>query len=112
VSDLQCPARFLLVPPQEEGVAGSLRLERVAAVYDAAGAAAGAGALARELGVPARPCPAPVRMVDVRTGAPEALAVLADLADLHRGESVVVLAEGAPGERLEASLDDDGVRLR
>ena len=65
MSDLQCPARFLVV---QGGLAehadlaellGALREERIAAVYAAADAAAasGAGRLASHLGMPVRPLP-------------------------------------------------------
>jgi hypothetical protein len=110
VSDLQCPARFLLVCCPDVSLAGELRHERVAAVYvdpPGPGAAALAGAFDLETKALARP----IALVDVLEREPRALATLRDLADLHRGETVVVAAEGERGHRLEVTVDGDGVRL-
>jgi hypothetical protein len=107
VSDLQCPARFLLVCGPDASLAEELGGERVAAVYaDPPGP--GAAALARALGLEAQALARPIALVDVLHRDPEALATLTDLADLHRGETVVVDAEGEAGYRLEVALDGDG----
>ncbi|ANS78385.1 hypothetical protein SGUI_0989 [Serinicoccus hydrothermalis] len=94
MSDLQCPARILLLP---EGLDHVTRLvpERILHVYGSSGAAAGGAAdlLASTLGVGstrltvAGPSP-------VHGDAADLLAVLDDLADLHRGETVVVVGQG------------------
>jgi hypothetical protein len=106
VSDLQCPARFLLVCGPDASLAEELRHERVAAVYvDPPGP--GAAALAGALGLEAQALVRPIALVDVLERDPGALATLGDLADLHRGETVVVDAVGEQGHRLEVALDGD-----
>jgi Mrp family chromosome partitioning ATPase len=110
VSDLQCPARFLLVCGPDASLAEELRHERVAAVYvDPPGP--GAAALAGALGLEAQALARPIALVDVLERDPGALATLGDLADLHRGETVVVDAEGERGHRLEVALDGDGPKV-
>lgn len=107
MSDLQCPATFLVVPvdPLDEGwraeVVGlveRLRDRRVAAVYGGttAPAAAVSAALADGLGVPAHPLaepPPPGGPADGTSGA-RYRSALEELADLHRGETVLVVDSG------------------
>ncbi|HET7397246.1 MAG TPA: hypothetical protein VFJ94_01890 [Intrasporangium sp.] len=89
MSDLQCAARLLLVPPFEASnggaLAGSFRLERVAAVYAAAGDLEAARQLATRLQVRARQTSGALEPGDD---------ALTELADRHRGESVVVVSGG------------------
>ncbi|HSE10095.1 MAG TPA: hypothetical protein VLB29_15655 [Nocardioidaceae bacterium] len=108
MSDLQCPARFLLVCEPDASVAQSLRYERVAAVYDGAPGAGGA-VLGRVLGLPVQALARPIALVDVLEGAEDAVNDLESLADLHRGETVVVSAVGRAGARTEISVDGDGL---
>ena len=110
MSDLQCPARFLLVCEPEASTAEALRHDRVAAVYDGAPGPGGA-ALARALGLPVQVLARPIALVDVLGRTPEALGALESLADLHRGETAVVTVVGRAGSRAELCADGDGVRL-
>lgn len=110
MSDLQCPARFLLVCGPTASTAETLRHERVAAVYEP-GRGSGAAVLADALGLPVQVLPRPVAAADVRVRDGEAIDVLRELADLHRGETVVLVADGEPGERLEIAIDGDGVHI-
>lgn len=110
MSDLQCPARFLLVTVSSavDSAVATLRHQRVAAVYDVPPHADVVHAVAASCGltvqgIPRRPC-----LQDVLSGDPATLEALQDLADLHRGENVVVAAEGAPGRRVDVSVDGDG----
>jgi len=121
MSDLQCPARFLLLSEPDASVAQGLRHERVAAVYDGPPApatdeepsrAAGAAALGDALGLRVQVMARRLSAADVLARAPEALDELRDLADLHRGETVVVVVAGKPGGRLEVWVDGDGVSVR
>lgn len=115
MSDLQCPARFLvLVGPDADdarALADALRHERIAAVYDEPSGPEGTAALAEALGLPLREVahrPATSALLAER---PEALEELRDLADLHRGETVCVAAEGPPGSAVEVAVDGDGVTV-
>jgi hypothetical protein len=121
MSDLQCPARFLLLSGPDASAAQGLRHERVAAVYDGPPArttdggpsrAAGAAALGDALGLPVRVMARPLSLPDVLAREPTALDELRDLADLHRGETVVVLVAGEQGRRVEVAVDGDGVSVR
>ena len=93
MSDLQCPARILLIHHDAEVMVGALSRARVLHVYSGADPAAAAIAerLAVGLGV------AGTRWAE-GTGAPAgsciAREVLEDLADRHRGETVVVVSHG------------------
>lgn len=113
MSDLQCPARFLVVagPPDARSAADGLRHERVAAVYDAPPRADAAVALAGALGLPLQELARRLTVAEVAAESPEALDVLRDLADLHRGETVVVVGEGPAGRRVDVSVDGDGVTV-
>jgi broad specificity phosphatase PhoE len=132
VSDLQCPATLVLAAVGDEGqartLAESLHDRRVAVVYtdDAPATGAALDALSAGLGVPVRSEP------DLREGFLPPCAVLAQLADQHRGETVLVLAAAevltaavrelspvagrsyaarqplAPGQRAELRVDADG----
>lgn len=110
MSDLQCPARFLLVTVSTpaESVLGRLRHERVAAVYDVPPHADVIQAVAAACGLTARRIPRRPSLDDVLSGHPAALEALQELADLHRGENVVVGAEGPAGRRVDVSVDGDG----
>jgi len=91
VSDLQCPATFVLVPADAEAavVLRALAHDRVAEVRagDHPGAADLARALAASWGLPG-PAPSDLDAASYRD-------VLTDLADLRRGETTVVVVEPA-----------------
>ena len=109
MSDLQCAARLLFLSVTDGAAAGWLPGERVARVYDGQHevASAKAVALAETLNVQARALEERVSAGDVRAHAPAAMRVLRDVADLHRGETVVILtATEAP---FEVRIDGDGV---
>lgn len=110
MTDLQCPARFL-VCVVDHRTAISLRNERVAAVYDGTSGQAGQ-AVAAQLGVPVAGTTYRVAVEAVLEREPAVLGVLAELADLHRGETVLVAADGGSGQQVEVSVDGDGVRVR
>ena len=123
MSDLQCPARFLVLGPVDaaattsrtppETLLAHLRGENVAAVYvgpEAPAAAAGV-VVAGALGLPATP-------VDgLQAGDPLAdpvRGVLDDLADRHRGETALVTGvDGslAPADVVSVEIDADGWRV-
>lgn len=104
MSDLQCPTRLLLVIPveagREKGLADAVAGDRVASVWTGpTTAAARTGrALAARLGVGV------VVRADLRDlagagesvaqGAARVSAVVAEIADTHRGEAVVVVGHG------------------
>jgi hypothetical protein len=109
MSDLQCPVRFFLLSGPGTATAAQLRHERVAMVYDGPPRASGGGAdLAEALGVPLGVLSSPVVLDDVQAGDAETMAVLREVADLHRGEAVVVVVSGADDGIVEMSLDADG----
>ncbi len=137
MSDLQCPARFLVVPllgstggaGRTEGTGGSrtwaatwadeLRVENVAAVYagDGSPAAPAGVALAAALRIPLGVLPTAVGGRPVPSDAAARFrAALEDLADRHRGETVVVLTDAPHGLPQQQSLvvvdvDADGWRV-
>jgi hypothetical protein len=118
MSDLQCPARFLLLSSPDASLAEALRHERVAAVYDGppGSGATGPGdaladGLADALGLPVQVMARRLSTVEVLAEDPGALDELRDLADVHRGETVVVVAAGEPGQRVDVAVDGDGVRV-
>ena len=107
MSDLQCPATLLVVRVdtlgegwrgEVAGLAERLRDRRVAAVYAGvtAPAVAVSAALADGLGLPSQPLAEP----PTRGGPADGLAVarcraaLEELADRHRGETVLVVDDG------------------
>jgi 2,3-bisphosphoglycerate-dependent phosphoglycerate mutase len=132
VSDLQCPATLVLAAAGDEeqarALAESLRDRRVAVVYtdDSPATGAAVDAVSAGLGAPVRSEP------DLREGFLPPGAVLEQLADAHRGETVLVLAAApvltaavgelpvgagrsyaarqplAPGQRAELRADADG----
>jgi hypothetical protein len=122
MSDLQCPARFLVLGCADESLADpalvdGLRAERVALVYDAAATPGaererqGPARLAAAIGVPHRTLDDALAVDDVRHGR---VGLLEDLADVHRGETVVVTTGGRPGrpvERVDVTVDADGTRV-
>lgn len=114
MSDLQCPARFLVLavtsPGEAAATAEGLRHERVAAVYDGP-PGTGAAPLGPALGLPSQALAEELRLDDVLAHEVDALAALSDLADLHRGETVVVTGRGRPGQRVDVSVDGDGVSV-
>ncbi|MDX6284371.1 MAG: hypothetical protein QOH03_5442 [Kribbellaceae bacterium] len=107
--NLMCPARLILLPPDShERLAG----ERIAAVY-ASPAAAGPGTrLANELGV--RLTTLPVPLPPAPTDSPQAdwrpvEAIVREIADQHRGETVVVIAPDLDlGLVLPAVIEHEG----
>jgi hypothetical protein len=119
MSDLQCPAVFVLLTPQT--VAGSeLRDQRLAGVYVASSIAAEAGVLddARRL--------AEVHACRVENTDIEDEDALLDrieqLADIYRGETVALVAPSRavcavieclepPDEPVAIAVDGDGIRL-
>lgn len=111
MSDLQCPAHLVLLATPGPSDAESLRHDRVAAVYDAP-PGSGAAALAGALGLPVQEMARSLVIAEVLAEAPEPMTTLAGLADLHRGETVVVVAEGLPGQRVDVTVDGDGVAVR
>ena len=111
VSDLQCPARLLLLGDPGASAARALRHERVAAVYDGP-PGSGAAELARALGLPVQVLARPITLAGALAREADALGDLRDLADLHRGETVVVAAVGGPGARVDVALDGDGLTIR
>ena len=110
MSDLQCAARFVLLGDAGPSMVDPLRHERVAAVY-AGEPGAAAGALGESLGLPVQALARPLVMADVLAEDPDAVADLRDLADLHRGETVVVTAVARPGQRVDVAVDSDGISL-
>jgi hypothetical protein len=122
MSDLQCPARFILLTSLDGSAADALRHERLAAVYDAPPGAtptepptepptAAVTALAAALGVPVTALARPLALESVLARESLAVDALTELADVHRGETVLVLAEGRPGRRAEVAIDGDGVAV-
>jgi len=116
MSDLQCPARFIVLATVDEATTDLLSVERVAGVYDGQRHGrggpedgSGLGVLAGRLGLAVQRTDAPVVLEEVRARTPSSLRVLTGLADLHRGETVVVRGVGAQGTRLEVLVDADGV---
>ena len=99
MSDLQCAATFVLAVAGDEAqareLAADLRFRRIAMVYggDAAGPERTAGAVADVLGVQMR-----------REALLDGPAVLDGLADQHRGETALVVAEAAVLAALLPSL--------
>jgi hypothetical protein len=89
VSDLQCAATFVFVASGEEtrvdALVADLRFRRVAMVYAGAGAKRTARVMADHLGV----------QVSSKPGLDER-AVLEGIADEHRGETLLVVADAAP----------------
>jgi hypothetical protein len=110
MSDLQCPAHLVLLATPDPADAETLRHDRVAAVYDGP-PGSGAAALAEALGLPLQVMAHPLVIAGVLAQAPEQMTALGGLADLHRGETVVVAAEGRPGQRVDVTVDGDGVAL-
>lgn len=110
MSDLQCPARFVLVSAPDASTAQSLRHDRVAAVYDGP-PGSGATGLGAALGLPVQVMARPLAIGDVLAQAPDVLGALRELADLHRGETVVITAVGRPGQRVDVAVDGDGITL-
>ncbi len=107
MSDLQCPATFLVVRVdrlgegwrgQVAGLAEQLRDRRLAAVYGGttAPAVAVSAALADGLGVPSHTLapPTPPGGPADRAAVGRYRAALEELADLHRGETVLVVDDG------------------
>src|SRR6478752_479009 len=105
MSDLQCPATFLVVRVdtlgegwrgEVAGLAERLRDRRVAAVYGGttAPAVAVSAALADGLGVPSHPLAATSGGPADGTAMARCRAALEELADLHRGETVLVVDDG------------------
>ncbi len=92
MSDLQCPATMLFAVPgdvdQARALADELRDRRVAVVYtdDLPASGRAVREVSAALGAPVRSEP------DLREGFVAPATVLEQLADLHRGETVLVFA--------------------
>lgn len=114
MSDLQCPATFLVVAAAAAEPLPSPG-PRLAAVYAVPEGAAVAATWARQAGLPVGSLEAP--------GGSSYRATLAELADLHRGETVLVAlpdtavdelagALRGAGTVLEVGVDADGWSVR
>lgn len=101
MSDLQCPATFVIVPTGRAGETGSPDVGRVAAIF--AGSGPEAAAIARRLGATHRLAIAPLD----EDGPEGYRRVLGDLSDSYRGETVVVVLDVEHVAELAA---DGGVR--
>ncbi|MGH3330822.1 MAG: hypothetical protein ACRDPJ_05880 [Nocardioidaceae bacterium] len=114
MSDLQCAARFVVVDDVSDELLGQLRGERVAMVYDASAdrPAGKAQVVAEALRVSARPLDRTIDVLELLARQPAAMDALRELADVHRGETVLVLAAGHATGVLEVSIDGDGVVVR
>lgn len=127
MSDLHCPASLVIVSPTEsESVSGSLtpagrdqaqRLgeelagRNVALVYTSRlpRAVQTAEIVAARLGCTVRVL---AGLAELAVGDPARMAdVLAEVADLHRGETVVVVGPQTGCARVELSVDADGWRF-
>lgn len=120
---LHCPATLIVVsgPNDVAALADRVRERRVAAVYtgERRDAASAGRRLATELGVVASTMTGldeasggPEAMVD--TGRPRLEDILRPVADLHRGETVLVLLASGPDagpSTVEVEIGDDGVRV-
>lgn len=115
MSDLQCPATFLVVATAARAEAIPAPGPRLAAVYAVPEGAAVAATWAREAGLS-------VGALEAAGGTSYA-AALAELADLHRGETVLVVLPDAAvdelagavhgaGPVLEVVVDADGWSVR
>lgn len=124
MSDLQCPARFLVLGPADPGSATTpgprpdrllahLRGENVAAVYTSGRTPADGGALllAEALGLRVTPVDG-LETVDL--GAAPLRTVLDGLADRHRGETALVVGghgSADPSVVVMVEIDADGWRV-
>lgn len=121
MSDLQCPATFLvLAGDPADDVAQALMSERVAAVYAGSEGLAGtAGRLAGPLGLTCA--------VEAALGGSSYPGAIEALADVHRGETVVLvpgapateelrdragMTDGEPGYGVVLAVDGDGWSVR
>jgi hypothetical protein len=107
LSDLQCAATFVFAVAGDEAqmraLAADLRFRRVAVVYAGGGAGPerSARTLSEALGVPLRTEP------ELDGG--NASALLEEIADQHRGETVLVVTAGPLlGDVVEMRVDADG----
>ncbi|WBQ07444.1 hypothetical protein [Kribbella sp. CA-293567] len=107
--NLICPARLILLVP---GSRAFLAGERIAEVYATPDAEEPAAGLAAELGVRLTLLqPPPTALAPLPTAAPAAPAesVVRDIADLHRGETVVLVAPGLDlGLELPVMIEHEG----
>lgn len=113
---LHCAATILVRHPTRlAGELDLLRDRRIAALYAARTTAAEVASAARELGVAAFPLALPLGTVGDSGGADFAhtnAGVLQGIADLHRGETVVVVVDPTHDlHALEIEIGDDGMRL-
>jgi hypothetical protein len=115
MSDLQCPATFLVVAAAAAADTASSPGLRLAAVYAVPEGAAVAATWAAEAGLPVGSFEA--------AGGTSYAAALEELADLHRGETVLVVLPDAAvdelagaargtGRVLEVVVDADGWSVR
>lgn len=114
MSDLQCAARFLVVTVtqrQADSLGDRLAGERIAAVYAEDGSP-DVEPLSRRLGAASMLLPRPVKPESVVDREPDALTQLEELADLHRGETVLVLSQGSDdGNSVTVLIDGDGLTI-
>jgi SAM-dependent methyltransferase len=102
--NLMCPARLILLPP---GSRERLTGERIAAVYATPAGEAPATHLAEELG--ARLTLLPALADPTRADRRPAEAIVGEIADQHRGETVVVIAPDLDlGLELPAVIEHEG----
>ena len=112
MSDLQCACRLLVAgttAAETDALCERMSGERLAAIYAAAEGSV-AQTLSRRTGAPVLPLTLPVDLHSLRKNCPEALAQLREIADQHRGETVLVL----PPEDVDPSVvtvlvDSDGI---
>ncbi|MBM6545805.1 hypothetical protein JNO54_06585 [Janibacter sp. YIM B02568] len=105
---LHCPARLILAKGEDpvSPVVASVRSERVAAVCAAPGESAVAERAATDLGCP-------VEEVATLAELGRWTEALVEIADLHRGESVLVIApRGALERSITVDVGDDGIVTR
>jgi hypothetical protein len=112
MSDLHCAATLLFLSSDDEAAVAKLSAERVAMVYDGQHAEASkrAADLAAALHVRVVSLAEPVTTDGVRNQEPDTMRVLGELADQHRGETVVVVLTDTP-EPFRMKVDADGIQL-
>jgi hypothetical protein len=125
VSDLQCPATFWLVsgPDGLDRVRSVLGAARVAGIYADPAAEALASTAAEELGAPVHTTDelAPLRPTeDADAARARWRGAVEDVADLYRGETVLLVGDaesigrvvsGTPADVLRVEVDADGWRV-
>ena len=113
MSDLQCAATLYVLGPEADAPEQLPDEARVAAVWCAPSRRAQAAALAQRWGCSVRGEPG----LDAPAWPPRPEDPYEAVADLHRGESVLVLPAHAypghaPGDRVQVRIDGDGRAVR